>query len=269
MSEFLSRDISRALSTLWNERKLLINTARADIQNQYAGTALGLMWVILGPMTLLALYTMIYAFIFRVRVPEYTVQEYILNVFSGLVPFLAFSQALAMSATVMRRDQKLLFSSYPNIFIPIKAVLTSYVIVGVGVVLVTLGDIVVSEATWTLILVPVVMFLQLLFSIGLGMIIALFSIVLKDIEVMVQYITIALLVITPIAYTPEMIPSSLKPLLYINPLFYYTYSNQYLILINELPPLHIILIGVSLSISAFFTGLWFFTRARQALNDLL
>lgn len=269
MSDHISHSIPSALQTIWKQRRLLLNTTRADIQNQYAGTALGLFWVVLGPMTLLALYTIIYAFIFRVRVPDYTVQEYILNVFSGLVPFLAFSQALAMSATVMRRDQKLLFSSYPNIFIPIKAVLTSYVIVSVGTVLVFLGDLAVSEVTWTLLLVPVVMLLQMIFSIGIGMIIALFSIVLKDIEVMIQYITIALLVITPIAYTPEMIPAGMKPLLYINPLFYYTYSNQYLILVNELPPLHIIVIGTTLSLSTFFLGLWFFTRARQALNDLL
>ncbi|MDG3042459.1 ABC transporter permease [Roseicyclus marinus] len=269
MSDKISRDISSALRTIWRQRRLLINTTRADIQNQFAGTALGLLWVVLGPMTLLALYTIIYAFIFRVRVPDYTVQEYILNVFSGLVPFLAFSQALAMSATVMRRDQKLLFSSYPNIFIPIKAVLTSYVIVGVGTLLIFLGDLAVSEVTWTLLLVPIVMLLQMIFSIGIGMIIALFSVVLKDIEVMIQYITIALLVITPIAYTPEMIPSGLKPLLYVNPLFYFTYSNQYLILVNELPPIHIMVIATFLSASAFFTGLWFFTRARQALNDLL
>ena len=262
-------DVADAVRTIWQHKKLLFSTTRADVKNQYAGTVLGIFWVILGPMVLLALYTVIYAFIFRVRVPEYTVQEYILNVFSGLVPFLTFSQALAMSATVMRRDHKLLFSSYPDIFIPIKSVLVAYVIVVPGTALVILGDMVVSQVTWTIILVPVVVMLQLMFSVGLGMLIALFSVALKDIEVMVQYVTIALLVITPIAYTPEMIPSGLKPLLYLNPLFYYTYANQFLILVNELPPLHIIVSGVVLSLSTFVAGLWFFTRARQALNDLL
>ena len=269
MSDYSSRDIASALTTIFRQRNLLLITTKADIKNQYAGTALGLFWVVIGPMVLLALYTIIYAFIFRVRVPDYTVQEYVLNVFSGLVPFLAFSQSLANSASVMRRDQKLLFSSYPNVFIPIKCVLVSYVIVVAGTVLVIIGDLAVSEVTWTILLVPVVMFLQLMFSIGLGMIVALFSIILKDIEVMVQYVTIALLVVTPIAYTPEMIPSGLKPLLYANPLFYYTYANQHLILLNQLPPIDIIIIGSAASFIMFFAGLWFFTRARQALNDLL
>ncbi|MEP2705270.1 MAG: ABC transporter permease [Roseibium sp.] len=261
--------ISNAISLIWNQKKLLFNTVKADVRNQYAGTALGMIWVVLGPLTLLTLYSVIYALIFRVRVPNYTVEEYILNVFSGLVPFLAFSQALANSAGVMRRDQKLFFSSYPNLFIPIKTVLVSYVVLFVGVILVIIGDFAVSTPSWTLFLLPVVAFFQILFSIGLGMFVALFSLVLKDIEVFVQYVTIALLVITPIAYTPEMIPSGLKTLLYGNPLFYYVYASQHLILLNSLPPMEITIIGITLALVMFLGGLWFYNKAHRILNDLV
>ena len=67
MSDYSSRDIASALTTIFRQRNLLLITTKADIKNQYAGTALGLFWVVIGPMVLLALYTIIYAFIFFVN----------------------------------------------------------------------------------------------------------------------------------------------------------------------------------------------------------
>jgi lipopolysaccharide transport system permease protein len=257
------------IGQIWRERRLLVNTVKVDINTQYAGTVLGLAWIALGPILLLCLYATIYAVIFRVRVPNFTVEEYVLNVFSGLVPFLAFAQALSASSGVIRRDKKLFFSNFPVGFIPIKAVIGAYMILGVGTVLVICGDFLVSEPSWTLLLVPVVAVFQILFSIGLGMFIALIALVFKDIEFLIQYVVIALLVVTPIAYTPDMIPTTLAPLLYGNPLYYFVTSNQHLILLNTLPPLHIMLIGGTLSLGTFFCGTWFFLNAKQAVNDLI
>jgi lipopolysaccharide transport system permease protein len=212
---------------------------------------------------------MIYAVIFKVRVPNFTIEEYILNVFSGLVPFLAFAQALSASSSALRKDQKLLFSTYPAEFIPIKAVMVSYVVLLIGTVLVFIGDMVFSKPSWTLLLVPVVAFFQLMFSVGLGMFLALLSLVLRDIQFLIQYIVIAMLVVTPIAYTPDMIPAKLKTLLYVNPLFYYVSANQHLILVNSLPPVDIMILGVGAAVTMFVAGLWFFHRAKQVVSDLL
>ena len=45
---------------------LLINSVKVDLDTQHAGTVLGLIWVVLGPLLLLILYTLIYAVIFNV-----------------------------------------------------------------------------------------------------------------------------------------------------------------------------------------------------------
>lgn len=262
-------DLTGSLKEIWENRVLLFNTVRADIRSQYAGTALGLAWVVLGPIALLTLYSVIYAVIFRVRVPKFTIEEYILNVFSGLVPFLAFAQALSVAASVMRRDKKLFFSNFPAVMIPMKATIVAYVMLVVGSFLVIAGDIIVSKPTWTLLFVPVIAVLQLMFSVGLGMVIALLTLVLRDIEILIQYIVIALLVVTPITYTPDMIPGGLKSLLYLNPLFYFVSANQHVILLNTLPPMEIILVGTGLSLGMFLAGLWLFKKAQQVVNDLI
>lgn len=254
---------------LWDKRLLLLRAVGVELRTQHAGTVLGLIWVVLGPLLLLALYTVIYAVVFEIRVPALTRIEYVLNVFSGLILFLAFSQALSAASSSLIRDRKVLFSSFPAAFIPIKSVIVAYVILLPATVFVVLGDVAFSRPTWTLILVPIVAFLQLLFSIGIGFLLAVLSLVIRDITFVLQYVVVALLVATPIAYTPDMIPAHLKSLLYVNPLFYFVSANQHLILLNRLPPPQVIVPAVALAFAFFLGGLWVFGRARSALIDLL
>lgn len=258
-----------AIGKLWKKRKLLLRSVRVELRTQYAGTIFGLFWIILGPLLLLALYTIVYGVIFRIRAPNFTRAEYIINVFSGLVLFLAFAQALAVSATSMARDRKLLFSSFPAEFIPAKAVIVSYVMLIPATAFVILGDVVFSQPSWTLVWVPVVGVMQMLFTIGLGMMIALATLAIRDINFLIQYIVIALLIITPIAYTPDMIPDRIRPLLYLNPLYYFVSANQHLILLNRLPPLEEVLLGLAVTVLFFLGGIRAFQRGRAVVADFI
>ena len=251
------------------KRDLLLRSILVEIRAQHAGTVLGMAWIILGPFLLLSLYALIYAVVFDVRLPNFSRSEYVLNVFSGLVLFIAFSQAMTAATTSLSKEQKLIFSNFPSEFIPTKAVVVSYLVLLPATVFVILGDAVFSAPTWHLLLLPVVALLQLAFSIGIGCLLSLLGLVMRDIGFLIQYIVIALLVVTPIAYTPDMIPEKIKPLLYLNPLYYYVSANQHLILMNDLPPAIEVVIGTAMSVAMFLFGIWVFKRARMAMMDLL
>lgn len=257
------------LGPIWKQRRLLGRSVRVELRTQYAGTMLGLIWVALGPLLLLSLYATIYTVIFNVRVPAFSQYEYVLYVFCGLVPFLAFAQSLPASSGAMLKERKLLFSTFPAEFIPTKAVIVAYLIVIPATIFVVIGDIFFSEPTWHLFLVPIVLVMQLLFSIGLGCMLALLTLVVRDINFLLQYVVIALLIVTPIAYTPDMIPGRLETLLYVNPLFYFVSANQHLILLNTLPPPTVMIVGTTLALTFFFGGLFLFRRAKVVLIDLL
>jgi lipopolysaccharide transport system permease protein len=195
--------------------------------------------------------------------------EYILNVFSGLVLFLAFAQAMGATTSALGRDRKLMFSSYPPEFIPAKAAIAAYLIMLPGTAFVIAGDFLLSSPSWHLLLLPVVALLQLCFSIGLGCVLSLLGLVMRDMTFLIQYIVMALMIITPIAYTPDLVPARIKPLLYLNPIYYHVSANQHLVLLNKLPPTIEIVLGVGLSITMLLAGIWVFRRARVAMMDLL
>jgi lipopolysaccharide transport system permease protein len=66
------------------------------------------------------------------------------------------------------------------------------------------------------------------------------SLVFKDIQQLVSYIVMILLVASPIAYTPEMVPTSLRLLLYANPFAYYVQAFQSVLVLGRVPPLGVL-----------------------------
>jgi len=98
---------------------------------------------------------------------------------------------------------------------------------------------------------------------------SLVALVFRDVFMLIQYVVIALLVITPIAYTPNMVPPQLKVLMYANPLYYFISSYQHLVLANTLPPVEVMVIGFIMSVGMLAAGLWFFRRTSVFLSDLI
>ena len=258
-----------SIGQIYTTAKLMKRAVRMDLELMYAGTVMGLAWVVVGPLLLLSIYAVIYAVIFNVRVPDLTQSEYVLNVFSGLVLFLAFASSLSLSTNSLIKDQKLVFSNIPIELVPSKAVVVSHVVLVPATILVIVGDIIFSQPSWHLLMLPIVAILQLIFSIGLGYMLSLLGLVLKDFNFLIQYIVISLIVITPIAYTPSMVPDSIKFFLYLNPLYYFVSANQHLILLNTFPPLFEVVTGLVLTIFMFFAGLTALRRAKMAIMDFL
>lgn len=253
---------------IWNNAYLLGRTTIVELRTQYAGSIFGLLWVVLGPVILLSIYTAVYAFIFRVRPETLSVGEYILYVFSGLVPFLAFSASLMQGAMSLTSNRQILLSTvFPPDLLPLRAVLIASLILPIGMALVVFGDIIFGHASLVTLLVIPVMILQIMFLSGVAWVLSLLTIVMRDIQQLLQYATIMLLVVTPIAYTPDMIPAKLKLLMYVNPLSYFTASFQYILSYDTLPPIEILSGLIVLSLLSFYTGFGLFQKIKTSFYD--
>lgn len=257
-----------AFKLLYLRRQILLDTTITELKRTYAGSALGLIWLVLGPGFILLVYTIMYTVIFKIRPVDMSTQTYILYVLIGLISFMGFSSALSgTSMSLVSNKQFLLNTVFPAELIPVRSVLISSVIIFFGTPIVLLGAAVYHKVTWAALLIPVVIALQIMFSIGLGWILSLVTLVIRDIQFLLQYITMMLIVITPIGYTPDMVPSSLSLIVYLNPLSYFVRALQVILLYGEIPPLSVFLPAVVISVSSFAIGYWVFQRGKAAFFD--
>ncbi len=247
---------------------MLIQTVRIALRQRFAGTAFGLAWLVFGPMLLLAIYSAVYLVVFRIRPANLEAGVYVLYIFSGLVPLINFSQGLTQGATSLSADKSVLLNSvFPPELVPMREVLGSFVTTSIAVGLVLAVGLFMGMAAWAWLLVPIVLVLLMAFLAGLTWVLSLANLVLKDIQQMLTYLTIILLVASPIAYTPDMLPDMLRLLIYFNPLAYYVVSLQSLIVLGELPDWPIIIGMFAFSGGSLVLGAYVFSRAKTVFFD--
>src|SRR5690606_21767479 len=96
---------------LYRHRLLIAHAVGRDLRYRTAGMAFGMLWLLITPLLLLAVYSVVYIFVFRVRPVAMTEFEYVAYLFCGLVPFLAMSEGLVAGMQSLSAHSVLLTST--------------------------------------------------------------------------------------------------------------------------------------------------------------
>src|SRR3712207_8221746 len=116
--------------------------AQRQVARVYQGSYLGLLWAFLGPLLMVALLTLIFRSLIGIKFREVTGNSSLnfgLYLYCGLLPFLAYSQALSRGVNVVRRNSSLVQGVvFPLEILPLTTMAASLVqnVLGVGALLV-------------------------------------------------------------------------------------------------------------------------------------
>ena len=253
---------------LFRYREILLTTTINEIRQKHAGSAAGLLWVMFSPLLLMSLYALIYLFIFRIQAGKLSIGEYILYIFSGVIPFLGFTEALNQGSNSLVANKAVLLNTvFPAELLPVRSVLASQGGTAVGLTVILVLALALDKFSWTLLVVPVIWLALLLFTSGLVWLLSLASLVLRDVQQVLAFVSISLLVITPIAYTLDMVSGAMKIVIYANPLSYFVIAFHDVIVFEKLPPAEITAVLLFLTFSVFSLGFWLFQRGKRSLFD--
>jgi len=259
----------RTLRNLTVYRQRLLDGVIHDVRQKYVGSVLGVFWVVLFPLLQLSIYAGLYTIIFRVRVAGLGEWGYVLLVFSGLVPLLAFNEILNAATSSLSANKNLLLNTvFPAELIPLRAGLTAHVSSLFGLTATLLLGYVQGRTGWeAAVFVPIFWVLLVMFAISIGWMFSLLALVAKDIQHGLGLISMLLIVLSPFAYTPEMVPTLLKPIIYLNPLSYFVLTFQSLICYGTMPDLVPMVGAVVLGVGGFLMSFTLFQRAKSVFFD--
>jgi lipopolysaccharide transport system permease protein len=218
----------QTLLKFYRYRLLLYAMVVQGLRERMAGSALGPIFLVIYPLVFLSIYSFVFISILKVRVPNMTPQDYTLSIFCGLVPFLAFSEALSVGAGSISGNASLVKNLvFPYEMLPVKDVLTTYVAMLPAFVILSVSVAFSSGVFWTQLLVPIVLVLQVILSIGLAFVFSTVSIFFRDIQKFMPILILFLMMVSPIGYTADMLSGQLGWILNINPLaiFIETYRD--------------------------------------------
>lgn len=209
------------LSLGFSQRRMLAAITRFELQKRFSGSILGLAWVVVYPALLLSLYLFLFLVVFRVRFPGLSSFDYVLYVFSGLVPFIGLSETLSAGCATLRNSLYLVKNVVlPPELIPLRTVAASFVgqAVSLGILLVMIAAS--GRLTRAALLLPLVIALQVLLHVGLVCIVAIAGLLIADLAQIVALGLMFVMFVSPIAFKAEMVPAALSAALYANPVYY-------------------------------------------------
>jgi lipopolysaccharide transport system permease protein len=208
-------------ASVWRWRRLVWTLGRRDFQARYAGSALGALWAVLEPAVQFALYLTVFSYFLGMKLEGRPgMGAFGLYLVTGLVPFLAFQEAL-MRAVGLARSQANLVR---HLTTPLEvlaagaflAILGRYAI-ALALVIVTaagLGSLAWAQLPWLVVGV----LLLVVGSWGMTLLLVPGGAFLPDLGQVVGTGTMVLFFLTPVVYPESVVPRTVAPWLALNPL---------------------------------------------------
>jgi len=258
----------------YQKRWLIRYMVQRQMARSYQASYLGLLWAFLSPLLMVVLLTLIFSEIIGIKFKEVTGNPSLnfgLYLYCGLLPFLAYSQALSRGVNVIRRNSGLVQGVvFPLEVLPLTTMAASLVqnVLGVGAlffVLVLFGQ----ELHLTALLLPLVLIPQLLFILGLCYLMAVAGTYVPDIRETLRAIIRGTFFITPILWPTGRVPEQYSFLVDYNPLAVLVNAYRNLILNGKLPDLESAFWFTLFAVALFVVGLVVFNRVKHNFADLL
>jgi ABC-2 type transport system permease protein len=268
------RSLLGSLATLYEKRWLIKYLSQQQWARRYQASYLGLIWALLSPLLMVAMLTLIFSEIIGIRFREVTGDSTLnfgLYLYCGLIPFLAYSDALTTGVNIIRRNSNLVQGVvFPLEILPMTTIVSSLIqsLFGVGALMLVLM-VLEHRLHWTVVLLPLVIVPQLLFTLGLSYLMAVAGAYVPDIREALRAVVRATFFITPILWPAGKVPEEWSFLVDYNPLAVLVNAYRDLILEGELPGLESAIWFSLFAAALFAVGLFVFDRVKHNFADLI
>ncbi len=263
---FRFRDFLPSFAVLWQHRELLWGMTGRNVRSLYKQSILGYAWIFVNPLMQILVLTFVFSTI--LLIPSLGI-PFPLFLFVGLLPWMFFSNALATATDSITGSASLVTKVYfPREILVMAAVFSKIIDLLLGV-LILLGLMVVySEApSWTIVWVPAIFAIQLLFTVGLALPLAALNLYFHDVRYLVGVVLLAWFYMTPILYPVDIVPERFKIIFDLNPLALVVNAYRRVLLMETSPGWDRLLLGFAAAFLTFVIGYYIFKRMEAGFAD--
>ncbi len=206
-----------AFPLFWN---LLIR----EIRSRYINSAGGLVWALVLPLALLAIYAFVFVHVFKVRVPGADLTGFVPFLAIVFWPWTAFAEGLSRGAVAITENQALIGKvALPHAVLVLASSSAAFVLNLIGylavlVVLAALGTPIhlagAGAAAWVLVQIFALM-------VGLAFVCSAVQVFIRDLAHALQPLLVLWFFATPILYSIEMMPERFRPWFAWNPFVHF------------------------------------------------
>jgi lipopolysaccharide transport system permease protein len=214
-------------------RELLATIVRRDLMLRYKQTIMGFGWALFMPL----LNTIIFSVIFMRVAPVETPVPYPVYAFCGLAAWNFFASALRFAVTSLTSNPSLVTKVYfPREIFPFAAVLVALVDFAVAsTMLAVLMAYYGIGPSWTLLLLPVVVIVHVIFTAAVALLLSMGNLFYRDVKYLFDVVLSVWMFATSVVYPVDRVGGWLGSVLSLNPLTPIIDAYRNVILLGQLP----------------------------------
>ncbi|WP_211460705.1 ABC transporter permease [Collimonas silvisoli] len=210
-------------NSLWQHRNLIRDLARRDAVGRYKGSFFGIVWSLITPLFMLAIYTFVFSQIFKARWGgggSDSKTEFAIILFAGLIVFNLFSECINRAPGIILANANFVKKVvFPLEILPCVNLCSALFHATISItVLLAFEFIVTGTLPSTVWMIPIVLLPLMLLILGLSWWLAATGVFLRDIGQTVGIFMTALMFVSPIFFPSSSLPGDWKILVKLNPL---------------------------------------------------
>jgi len=256
---------------LWQRRSFIRELAFGNIMGKHATDVLGVLWWVLNPLLMTAVYFIVFGIILGGQKGDPKFLAYLLV---GVFAMRYMSGTMTGSAKMITGSGKLVTTiAFPRMVLPLAALIEELMafVVSLGAFYFLVAPINGIWPTWWLLFFPVPLLFHTMFTLGMGALTARLVVPIRDIRNVIPHLTRMWFYLSPILWTLDRIADAAPWIHFLvkgNPMFSYLSLYRTAMMGRPLEPVHIAL-GAGWGVVALVFGLWTFIRNEGSMARYL
>lgn len=256
---------------------LILQLIKREVVGRYRGSLLGMLWSLINPILMLAIYTFVFSVVFKIRMDQQDGSIYddkfafALVLFVGLIIFNLFSECLSRAPGLILANvnyvKKIIF---PLEILPLVNLGSALFHASISFS-VLLGFLLLIEHPihWTSIYLPIIVLPLLFLILGLSWFLASIGVFVRDIGQFIGLILTMLMFMSPIFYPASALPASVRDYLFLNPLTFIIEQTRTVILYGQSPNWIGLAAYYVIALLIAWAGMVWFEKTRKGFADVL
>lgn len=257
---------------LWAYRHFMLSSIRGEFKSRFARSNLGGLWFILHPLAQALIFSVVLSEVLRARLPQTNIPgAFPIYLLSGMAAWGLFSEILTRSMTVFIEQASVMKKiAFPRLCLPIilgGTALINHILLlaAIFVAFVFFGHF----PGGTLILLPLGIVLIAALGFGLGVILGVMNVFMRDVAQVMAIVLQLWFWVTPIVYPKEVLPAQFQFVMTINPMAPLVALYQDALLFDRWTSLSTLIYPSVLALVSVAFAVLFFRRASPELVDVL
>jgi ABC-2 type transport system permease protein len=257
------------IKQLWYFRELIQNLIMRDIKAQTKQSLLGYAWIFLPPLFQMGIFTLLFRGILGVQMTEKV--PYAVFLYCTILPWNMFANMVSQGTLAIVSHGTLI----KQVYFPKESVIISTIAAEAfktliaSIALVALLMIYNVHVGVNLLWLPLLIFLQIFFTLGITLPLAMFNAFARDISKGITIIMSIWMYLTPVVYPIDKVPLEYLDIYKLNPMARLIQGYRQVILDNVPPEMNDIAILFAVSFITFLCGYKIFKKAEAMLADII